>query len=208
MADSAAAPSTPAAQAAAARLAGMRPPPKAVPSPAAGDAAGPGSGPSSSPAGSGAEKGKKKDKKGKEGKEKRKLPTKWIAVGVAVLAVGFVVKGKVMKPHYGPGHPAPPGQVVSLGQVTTNLSDGHLAQIDVSIRLSKPASTKTVDADQTELVSTVVSELGRQTYSGLLNPAGRTALGGALLRSFQQELGTTEGAPVVMAVYLTGFVLQ
>lgn len=195
MPETAGAPSTPAAQAAAARLAGMRPPGRVVPGPGTGDAA------ASGAPGTTAEAPKAE-------KKKRKLPIKLIALVLVVLVAGYVVKGKVMKPHYGPGHPAPAGEVLSLGTVTTNLSDGHLAQVSISLQLSKPANEKTVTKDEPELTATVVSELGQQTYPGLLDPVGRAALRQALLRSFQQELGTAEGAQSVTAVYFTGFVLQ
>lgn len=187
------APSTPAAQAAAARLAGMSPPPRAA-------AAAPEAPPSKKEA--------KALKKASQDGEKKKKPIKPILGVVLLLVVGYVVKGKVMKPHYGPGQKVPAGKVVSLGSITTNLSDGHLAQVTVSIQLTAPANSKLVTKDQPEMVSQVVTDLGEQTYTGLIAPKGRAALRTGLLHSFQQMLGPSEGAQQVSAVYFTGFVLQ
>ena len=194
MPQTAGAPSTPAAQAAAARLAGLTPPrpgaPAAVPEPLSKKEA----------------RKAKKEAAGTEGKKKK--PVKPIAAVLLLLVVGYVVKGKVVKPHYGPGAKVPPGAVVALPSVTTNLSDGHLAQVSVSIQLTKAANAKLVANDESQMVASIVSQLGRQTYSGLLAPTGRTQLQATLLHVFQAELGPSEGAQQVSAVYLTGFVLQ
>lgn len=198
MASSATAPSTPAAQAAAARLAGMTPPrpaePAAPPPPltrkeqrAASKAA------------------SKAEKKGAGGKKK---PIKPILAVLLLLVVGYVVKGKVLKPHYAPGAKVPAGQIVPLTQVTTNLADGHLAQVTVDLQLTKPANLKEVTLEEPALVGAIVTDLGRDTYPTLLRPAGRAALQVELLHGFQEILGTSEGAQQVSAVYLTGFVLQ
>lgn len=194
MAPSATAPSTPAAQAAAARLAGMTPPrpsePAAPPPPATRKEQ---------------RAAKKAAKKGEGGKKK---PIKPILAVLLLLVVGYVVKGKVMKPHYAPGAKVPNGQIVPLTQVTTNLSDGHLAQVTVDLQLTKPANLKQVTQEEPALVGAIVTDLGRDSYGTLLQPAGRSALQGELLRNFQQILGTSEGAQQVSAVYFTGFVLQ
>lgn len=195
MPQTAGAPSTPAAQAAAARLAGLAPPPR------------PGA-----PAAAAEPLSKKEARKAKkeaaEGEGKKKKPVKPIAAVLLLLVVGYVVKGKVVKPHYGPGAKVPPGAVVALPSVTTNLSDGHLAQVSISIQLTKAANAKLVANDQSEMVANIVTDLGRQTYSGLIVPAGRARLQAALLHTFQAELGPSEGAQQVSAVYFTGFVLQ
>ena len=194
MAPNATAPSTPTAQAAAARLATMsQPRPAEAPAPAA-------------PLSRKEQKAAKKAAKAGEAKKKR--PIKPILVAVLLLVVGYVVKGKVMKPHYKPGEKVPAGSIVPLQQVTTNLSDGHLAQVTVSLQLTKPASTKEVTADEPALVAALVTDLGRDTYAGLLAPSGRAALQAELLANFQQILGTSEGAQQVSGVYITGFVLQ
>lgn len=186
------APSTPAAQAAAARLAGMKPP-SAPAAPAAVEAEAP-------------KKGKGKKAEGEGGK--KKLPIKPILAVVLLLVVGYVVKGKVMKPHYGPGVPVPLGATVDLGQITTNLSDGHLAQVDVVLQLTKPANSKLVTKDEPQFTGDVVADLGRDTYVGLLAPAGRAGLEAELLHQFQATLGLSEGAQQVQSVFFTSFVLQ
>jgi flagellar basal body-associated protein FliL len=194
MPSSSAVPSTPAAQAAAARLAGMAQP-KAAPK-AAEEAL--------KTAGKKESKGDKQD----SGQAKKKKPVKIIAAVLVLLVVGYVVKGKVLKPHYRPGEKVPAGKVVALSPVTTNLSDGHLAQVTVNLQLTAPANAKQVANDEPEMVATIVRYLGEQTYAGLLAPAGRQRMQVALLHAFQHELGTSEGAEQVSAVYLTGFVLQ
>ncbi len=182
------APSTPAAQAAAARLAGMKPPPAGAPAPAA------------------AEPEPQKNGKGKA--RKKKLPIKAILAVLLLLVVGYVVKAKIMKPHYGPGVPVPLGTTVDLGQITTNLSDGHLAQIDVVLQLTQPANTRVVSKDAPQFTGDVVADLGHDTYVGLLSPAGRAGLQAELLHQFQATLGPSEGAQQVQSVFFTSFVLQ
>lgn len=194
MPPSAAAPSTPAAQAAAARLASMGQPKAAVEAAAA------------PPSKREAKKAKKAEQAGADGKKKK--PVKAILAVVLLVAVGYVVKGKVMKPHYKPGEKVPAGKVVPLSAVTTNLSDGHLAQVTINLQLTAPANSKEVTKDEPQMVATIVRYLGEQTYGGLLAPAGRAKMQASLLRSFQEELGTSEGAQQVSAVYITGFVLQ
>jgi flagellar FliL protein len=139
-------------------------------------------------------------------KSKKKL---FIIIGlVVVLAlVGFVAKGKLLKPHYAPGK-VPAGQVFSLGSVTTSLSDGHLVQTTIELQLTVVASPKKVTLEQPQLLNAAIQTLGEQTYAGLLPPEGRVALKNALLKDFQGVLGTSDGAPEVDNVYLTSFVLQ
>jgi hypothetical protein len=131
-------PSTPAAQAAADKLAGMRQPMRTVDSSLLEPAAAPAA---------------DKSKKAKANKPKptgAKRFVKPIGVLVLLLLVAHVAMGKFVKPHYSASHPAPDGEIVALttaagaAQITTNLSDGHLVQMQISLQLSKVASTKTL----------------------------------------------------------------
>lgn len=141
---------------------------------------------------------------------RKKSKKKLIVLVVVLLVVGFYAKGKLLKPHYGPGAKVPPGQIFALGgtTITTNLSDGHLAQIGISLQLTKPANAKEINADVPELTSSTVEILGQQTYVGLLDPIGRRELASELLRAYQRDLGRSEGAQQLSAVYFTSFVLQ
>ncbi len=195
MPEIASAPSTPAAQAAAARLAAMRPP--AAPGGHAGDAGAPG-----------AATTKSATAPPEADKAKRKISKKAILIALVVLAAGYVAKTKLLKTHYAAGQKVPLGAIVPLGTITTNLSDGHLAQVSLSLQLTAPASTKLVAGDQDMLTATAVSDLGAQTYNGLILPAGRAALRAQLLAGFRADLGTADGAPQVAAVYVTQFILQ
>ena len=141
-------------------------------------------------------------------KKKRKKPVKPIALAVVLLLVGYVAKGKFIKPHYGPGAKVPLGEIVDLGTVTTNLSDGHLAQIGVSLQMTVAENAKEVANDTSELLGSVVTAIGQETYAALLPASGRAVLAARLLQAFQRDLGTSEGAQQVAAVYFTSFVLQ
>lgn len=140
----------------------------------------------------------------------KKSKKKLIVAVVLLLVIGFYAKGKFLKPHYGPGAKVPSGQIFALGDttITTNLSDGHLAQIGISLQLTAPANSKEVNTDIPELTSSTVNILGQQTYAGLLDPSGRQQLAGELLHAYRQDLGPSEGAQQVSAVYFTSFVLQ
>lgn len=200
MPDTSTAPSTPAAQAAASRLAGMRPP---AASPAAATPA------AEADTGKKGRKAKKKDAAASSGDAKKKKPIKPIMLGVLLLLVAYEVKGKVMKPHYGPKNPVPAGAIFDFpASVTTNLPDGSLAQISLSLQLTKVGSTKMITKDTSELVGTAVQIIGKDSYATLLSTPGRVALQASLLHAFQAELGLTEGAQQVSAVYFTSYVVQ
>lgn len=166
--------------------------------------------PGGSAAATGAQEGKKSKKSKKvDGDGKKKKPIKPILIVVVLLLVGYVAKGKIIKPHYGPGHPVPAGVIFDFpAAVTTNLPDGSLAQISISLQLTKAASVKTVSSDTSELVGTAVQIIGHDSYSTLLSTAGRLALQRDLLQAFQSELPPSEGAQQVSAVYFTSYVVQ
>jgi flagellar basal body-associated protein FliL len=139
-------------------------------------------------------------------KAKKKKRIKVIGLVVVLLLVAHVVEGKVVKPHYGAN--VPNAGTYGLGGVTTNLADGHLAQITVTLQLTKAADTKTIGKFNSQLTSSTVSLIGRQSFASLLPPSGRSELRTQLLASFQKVLGINEGAQQVSAVYFTSFVLQ
>lgn len=149
-----------------------------------------------------------KPAKGEAGAKAKKKPIKPIALVVMLLLVGYVAKGKIVKPHYAPGEAVPLGQIIDLTQVTTNLADGHLAQLGVSLQMTKVGSSKEVTKDNSEILSTIVTDVGEETYATLLPPQGRAALQSKLLHNIQQDLGPVDGAEQVAAVYFTSFVLQ
>lgn len=153
----------------------------------------------------------KKSKSDGASEGKKKSPKKKIIIlFVVLLLVGYEAKGKLMKPHYKAGQQVPAGAVYELGSttITTNLSDGHLAQIGISLQLTKAANLKLLNTDQPELTNSTIKILSGQTYSSLLGPAGRAQLATNLLSAYQQDLGRSEGAQQVTAVYFTAFVLQ
>lgn len=154
--------------------------------------------------------GKKSKSAAAEGTKKKKSKKKLIMLLVVLLLFGYEAKGKLMKPHYRPGQQVPAGAVYELGSttITTNLSDGHLAQIGISLQLTKAANLKLLNTDQPELTNSTIKILSAQTYNSLLGPAGRAQLSESLLSAFQQDLGRSEGAQQVTAVYFTAFVLQ
>jgi flagellar basal body-associated protein FliL len=139
---------------------------------------------------------------------KKKSKKKFIIAAVLVLLVGYEVKGKVVKPHYGPGITVPLGPVIELGTITANLSDSHLAQIAVSIQTTVAASSKEETKEQDELIGSTTQLLGNETYANLIDPTGRAAFRTALLKAYQTDLGMSEGAQQVSAVYFTSFVVQ
>jgi|GEM_PF-1355486 len=144
-----------------------------------------------------------------EPKKKSKKKLVLIVAVVLLLLVGFEAKSKLLKPHYRPGQPVPPGQVLGLGTLTVNTTDGHLVQAAIDLQLTKPASEKTVEADEPQLRNAAIIDLGRWSYSQLLNVTTRQVLAHQLLQSFQQVLGTVDGAAQqVSAVYFTSFLLQ
>jgi flagellar basal body-associated protein FliL len=139
---------------------------------------------------------------------KKKSKKKLIIIAVVVLLVAYEAKGKIEKPHYGPGAKVPAGAVIELGTITANLSDSHLAQIGVSIQMTAAASAKEEAKEQDELIGSTTQLLGTETYGELIAPVGRAAFKANLLKAFQTDLGPSEGAQQVSAVYFTSFVVQ
>lgn len=139
---------------------------------------------------------------------KKKKPIKPIAGVLVLLLVAHVVMGKVIKPHYSAAHPPAPGIIEGLGGITTNLADGHLAQISVSMQATKALNTKKFATDESALVGETVSIIGAKTYGELLSPSGRALLQSQLLTAYQKELGLNEGGQQVTSVFFTSFVLQ
>jgi flagellar basal body-associated protein FliL len=141
-----------------------------------------------------------------------KSRTKLIAVLVAVLIVlgaGYMAKSKFLKPHYAPGEAVPAGQVLALGTLTVNTDNGQLVQVGIDLQLTKPASEKAVEQEDPQLKNAAIDDLSSWSSQQLLRVVTRAKLKHQLLTSFQQVLGTVDGAaPQVSAVYFTSFLLQ
>ena len=152
----------------------------------------------------------KKAAKAAANPDKKSPKKKIIIICVVMLLVAFEAKGKLMKPHYGPSDPPAAGVVYALGSstITTNLADGHLAQVGISLQLTKAASAKLIATDVPELTSSTIQILSGDTYDQLLGSTGRTMLRQALLAAYQADLGKSEGGQQVSGVYFTAFVLQ
>jgi flagellar protein FliL len=143
--------------------------------------------------------------------EPKKSKKKLIIISVVLLLlVGFVAKKEFLKPHFKPGQTVPAGVIDStIGQLTINLSDGHLAQVTVAMQLSKVAAPKKIDLDVPRFEDAITTVFGDQTYTGLLAPAGRLAAKAEILKLCQKIAGTVDGAAQqVTAIYFTGFVIQ
>ena len=159
--------------------------------------------------------GKDKDKKAKKPKPtgKKRLVKPIMMLVVAFLAF-HVLSPKFIKPHYSAKNPVPSGSIIELqteaggSSITTNLSDGHLAQLAISLQMTKVANMKEEAKDEDELMGDTIAILGQSTYNELLAPSGRAALRAALLANYQQVLGPLDGAQQVSGVYFTSFVLQ
>jgi flagellar basal body-associated protein FliL len=158
-----------------------------------------------------AAEGKKAKKPKATGKKRLVKP---IGGLVFALLVFHVVSPKFIKPHYDAAHPVPNGSIIELGtvggttQITTNLSDGHLAQISISLQMTKVGSSKTEGKLEDELMGDTISIIGAETYDELLPQSGRAALANQLLATYQRVLPPVDGAPEVSGVYFTSFVLQ
>ncbi|HXW33957.1 MAG TPA: flagellar basal body-associated FliL family protein [Acidimicrobiales bacterium] len=145
------------------------------------------------------------------GAKKKGKRLKMILVIVVVIALAaFMEKGKFIKPHYSAKHPAPLGEIDTLGgtELTVNLADGHLVQLSLALQLTAVASSKEIDADQPIFEDAAISILGAQTDASLLAPGGRDAVKAQLLARFQQIAGDVDGVPQITAVYYTDFIIQ
>ncbi len=131
------------------------------------------------------------------------------AAAVILLGAAYVLKSKLLVPHYRPGQPVPAGQALALGTFTVNTDNGQLVQAGIDLQLTKPASEKVVEQDEPELKNVAIDDLSSWSSQQLLNVVTRAKLQHQLLSSFQHVLGTVDGAaPQVTAVYFTSFVVQ
>jgi flagellar protein FliL len=155
-------------------------------------------------------KGKKKDEAEEGEKKGGKKKLILVLLVVVVLAAGlYVVKFRHHKVIYKKGEPVPNGKVVSIGTITANTADGHLVQAGIDLQLTVVANSKQEAQDSPQLNNAAIGDLTNWTYAQLLTGTGRTGLQAQLLKSFQQILGTTDGAAEqVSAVYFTSFILQ
>ncbi len=151
--------------------------------------------------------GVKEPEKEKKGGSK-KLLLVVVALVVGAAAYVMVLKPMLFPPHYKPGQPVPAGQIVSLPTNTINTSDGHVLQVTVAMQLTAPASPATIAKDDPKFLNAELTIFGALSYADLLNPAGRTAARAALLHSFQQIAGISEGAQQISSLYFTGFIVQ
>lgn len=141
-------------------------------------------------------------------KSKKRLLVVLVTV-VVVLGAGYVLRSKLMKPHYRQGEPVPPGQVLALGTLTVNTANGQLVQAGIDLRLTKPASAKEVEQDAPQLKNAAIGDLSSWSSQQLLSVTTRAKLQHQLLASFRHVLGTVDGAaPQVSAVYFTSFLVQ
>jgi flagellar basal body-associated protein FliL len=156
-------------------------------------------------------------KSGKDGAPKKKKLPKMIMLLVLVAGVGFVAKGKLVKPHYKPGQQAPDAQVLSLTDssgssggsgLTTSLSDGHMIQVSIALQLTKVASTKTLTDEVPRFLDAAVSVLSGETYTGLLQATGQDDAKLKILAAVQKIAGTSEGAQQIDRVYFESLIVQ
>jgi len=141
-------------------------------------------------------------------KSRKKLVLIFAAAAI-LLGAGYVLKSKVLVPHYRPGEPVPAGQVLALGTFTVNTDNGQLVQAGIDLQLTKPASEKAVEQDEPELKNAAIDDLSSWSSQQVLRVVTRAKLQRQLLASFQQVLGTVDGAAQqVSAVYFTSFLVQ
>ncbi|MDA8391743.1 MAG: flagellar basal body-associated FliL family protein [Actinomycetota bacterium] len=144
-------------------------------------------------------------------KSKKKLLMILVPV-VLVLAVAGYFVGLPMLVGKHPAHAhavaLPPGPVVDLPQITTNLADGHIIQIGLAMQLSSKSLPTGIPAVQPRLVNTVLATLGTFTYPQLLAPAGRLQAQQLLEAKMAPLVASAKGSPQLQTVYFTSFVIQ
>ncbi|MHB8189193.1 MAG: flagellar basal body-associated FliL family protein [Ferrimicrobium sp.] len=150
---------------------------------------------------------KEKEKK-KGGKKKLLLVALVIVLAGAVGGYFFLFSAKKT-----PNHKAPKLIVVgpnfNIPQLTTNLADGHIVQVSMTLELAAGDTTQEVIADEAKLEDTAILVFGSMTYSQLLPTSGRTAAEMTLASQFNQVLAT--GNPPhdsIVNVYFTSFIVQ
>ena len=102
----------------------------------------------------------------------------------------------------------PPGPVVDLPQITTNLADGHIIQIGLAMQLSSQSKPAGIPDIQPRLINAALATLGTFTYPQLLLPAGRQQVQQQLEAKMAPLVASAKGSPRLQTVYFTSFVIQ
>lgn len=101
-----------------------------------------------------------------------------------------------------------PGPTFALPQATTNLSDGHLIQVSVTLQLAPGSVTTGLASIEPQLQNAELQTLNSFSYSQLLSTSGWGLLVNHLVGSLSPVVGNASATPKLQTVYITDRVIQ
>jgi flagellar basal body-associated protein FliL len=100
------------------------------------------------------------------------------------------------------------GDTIELDPVTTSISDGHVIQIALGLRLVKGADAKLIATEAPQAYDAALRVLSAYTFKVLLSPTGREKALKKVKAAVIKEVVSDSGKQQVFDVYLPTYVLQ
>jgi flagellar FliL protein len=148
--------------------------------------------------------GKAKSKEGKKSKKKLVILIAVVAILVAAAVSYFLFfSGAKTK------KPVPIPVDYSFPQLTTNLDDGHIVQVDMTLVLKPGDLTAEVNRDLPKLQNAAILTFGQMSFSQLSPTSGRLLAESQLTDVFNSVLHSgPKPWDTVLTVEFTSFIIQ
>ncbi|MDA8117258.1 MAG: flagellar basal body-associated FliL family protein [Actinomycetota bacterium] len=148
----------------------------------------------------------KKAKKEKKGKGKKLV---FIAVPVLLIAGAGSYFGLGMLSSKPAKAAVQPPINFDIGPITTNLSDGHIIQEQMTVMVSGGVTSAELKTDQPQITNMVIETLSGWSYNALLSPSGKGELRNQIETRLDSLLKTIPGTKAkVSELYFTNFIMQ
>ncbi|MDA8277638.1 MAG: flagellar basal body-associated FliL family protein [Actinomycetota bacterium] len=144
----------------------------------------------------------------KGGKKKIILIVLLVLVAAAGGGVGASILMGGSKPAKAAFVPPKVGPVYDFGQITTNLADGHLIQVSMSLQLGVNDLTADISPLSKSLTSIAINDLSGWTYTQLLSVAAKQDLAKELIKDFNKTIKVATGKNEITGIYYTNFIMQ
>lgn len=112
------------------------------------------------------------------------------------------------KPHKAAFVPPKVGPIYGFGTITTNLSDGHLIQLGMSLQLGVKDLTTAITPLNKDMTDVVITDLSGWTYAQLLSPIAKLTLKKQLILDLNKIVKVATGKNEITDIYFTSFIMQ
>ncbi len=96
-----------------------------------------------------------------------------------------------------------------IGPITTNLSDGHIIQEQMTVVVAGDVTSAELKTDQPQITNMVIETLSGWSYNALLSPSGKGELRNQIETRLDALLKTIPGTKATVdELYFTNFIMQ